>query len=565
MHSIIPSIVSTGDMADRVRRHDWAQTSLGPMGTWPAGVRVAINNLLSSPFPACACFGDALTMVYNDAFVPILAKKHPALGQSFQQVWAEAWDDIGPLARGALAGETVFIKDFPLTTNRDGQPAQAFFTFSYSPLHDENGAVIGMLDTVFESTEAVAAGRRLEARASILEYEVVQQTDARQQAEHALQEARKLESIGRLAGGVAHDFNNLLQVISGNLQILELRMGTDAAAQQRLQSARAGVERGARLAGSLLAFSRKQTLDPSVCNVSELVAGMEDMIRVTLGGSCVLRMHWPERSWNVLVDTAQLENVVLNLCLNARDAMAGGGRLDIEVDNVRLDATSAQGQETQLDGDFVAISVRDTGAGMSPEVMAQAFEPFFTTKPDGKGTGLGLSTAFGFVKQSGGHLLLQSEPGLGTTATVYLPRSFDTAQAIRWHPDDEPAGGGTETVLVVEDESQVQDTVVELLRGLGYAVLRSSGPGSALAVLESGLRIDLLFTDVVMPGPVRANELAAAARKLQPGIAVLFTSGYTQGAGLDAGGDLLPKPYSREALARKVRQALARRQGLAAR
>jgi PAS domain S-box-containing protein len=380
----------------------------------------------------------------------------------------------------------------------------------------------------------------------------------------ALQQSQKMEAIGKLTGGVAHDFNNLLQVISGNLQLLAGDVAGNPRAERRLDHALAGVTRGAKLASYLLAFGRRQALDPRVVKIGRFIAGMEDMLRRSLGEEIEVEMMISGGLWNTLVDTAQVENAVLNLCINARDAMNGAGQLTIEVGNAYLDDAYAAAHSELQSGQYVVIAVSDTGSGMTPEVLEQAFDPFFSTKPEGKGSGLGLSMVYGFARQSGGHVKIYSELGNGTSVKLYLPRSTEAEDA-PLPPASRAVIGGKETILVAEDDEGVRATVVELLSELGYQVLKANDAASALSIIDSGIHIDLLFTDVVMPGPLRSPDLARKARERQPGMAVLFTSGYTEnaivhGGRLDAGVDLLGKPYTREALARKVRHVLGNRQ-----
>ena len=384
---------------------------------------------------------------------------------------------------------------------------------------------------------------------------------ALQRTEAALVHAQKMESVGQLTGGVAHDFNNLLQVIAGNLQLLAKDVTGQERAEQRVSNALAGVNRGARLASQLLAFARRQPLAPKVVNIGRFVTGMEDMLRRSLGEAVEVETVVSGGLWNSFVDPAQVENALLNLAINGRDAMNGVGKLTIELGNAHLDDSYVQQHPDVTAGQYVLLAVSDTGGGMSPEVVARAFEPFFTTKAQGKGTGLGLSMVYGFVKQSGGHLKIYSEPGQGTTVKLYLPRTHEAAEVVE-AVDPRPFSGGTETILVAEDDDEVRSTVVELLSALGYRVLTARDAASALTVIESGARIDLLFTDVVMPGPLRSPELARMARQRLPSLAVLFTSGYTEnaivhGGRLDRGVELLSKPYTREALARKIRHVLA--------
>ncbi|TXC87922.1 response regulator [Paraburkholderia azotifigens] len=384
--------------------------------------------------------------------------------------------------------------------------------------------------------------------------------EALRHAEEALRVGQKMEAIGKLTGGVAHDFNNLLQVIGGNLQLLADDVAGDERPAQRVRNALAGVARGAKLASQLLAFGRRQPLAPKVVNLGRFVRGLDDMMRRALGDGIEIETIVSGGLWNTLVDPFQVENALLNLAINARDAMDGHGKLTIEAGNASLDDAYAKRHADVTPGQYVMVAVTDTGSGMSADVQEHVFEPFFTTKPEGQGTGLGLSMVYGFVKQSGGHVKIYSEPGHGTTIRLYLPRVREE-EDLETIVDAGPAKGGAETILVVEDDEDVRTTVVEMLSALGYRVLKAKDAQSALAIVESGVPIDLLFTDVVMPGPLRSTELARKARERQPGIAVLFTSGYTDNAivhagRLDEGVELLSKPYSREALARKIQHAL---------
>ncbi|QYD68873.1 response regulator [Paraburkholderia edwinii] len=384
--------------------------------------------------------------------------------------------------------------------------------------------------------------------------------EALRHAEEALRFAQKMEAIGKLTGGVAHDFNNLLQVVGGNLQLLAEDVAGSERPAQRVRNALAGVARGAKLASQLLAFGRRQPLAPKVVNLGRFVRGLDDMLRRALGDGIEIETIVSGGLWNTLVDPFQVENALLNLAINARDAMDGQGKLTIEAGNAALDDAYAKRNADVLPGQYVMVAVTDTGSGMTPEVRDHVFEPFFTTKREGQGTGLGLSMVYGFVKQSGGHVKIYSEPGQGTTIRLYLPR-VRQEEDLETEIDVGPSKGGAETILVVEDDEDVRTTVVEMLSSLGYHVLRAKDAQSALAIVESGVPIHLLFTDVVMPGPLRSTELACKARERQPAIAVLFTSGYTDNAivhagRLDEGVELLSKPYTHEALARKIRHTL---------
>ena len=380
-------------------------------------------------------------------------------------------------------------------------------------------------------------------------------------SEAALRQAQKMEAIGQLTGGVAHDFNNLLQVVSGNLQLLARDVAGNEKAARRIQNAMEGVARGSRLASQLLAFGRRQPLAPKVINLGKLIRGMDEMLRRALGETIEIESVVAGGLWNTLVDPSNVENALLNLAINARDAMDGRGKLTIEAGNAVLDSTYARLHPDVSPGRYVMLAVTDTGSGIPPEIVDKVFDPFFSTKPEGKGTGLGLSMVYGFVKQSGGHVKIYSEPGEGTTIRLYLPRSAESEDELV-ALDSGPIAGGTETILVAEDDKGVRETVIETLTDLGYRVLQAPDAKSALAIVESGIPIDLLFTDVVMPGPMKSTELARKAVERLPGLKVLFTSGYTENSivhegRLDEGVELLSKPYSLEQLARKVRHQLA--------
>ncbi len=379
-------------------------------------------------------------------------------------------------------------------------------------------------------------------------------------AQEQLRQSQKMEAVGQLTGGVAHDFNNILQIISSNLHLLSrFSLGNDRM-QERIASSEDAVRRGAKLSSQLLAFSRRQPLAPKVLNVGKLVAAMEDLLRRALGEAVEIELVVSGSLWNTLVDPTQIENAVLNLAINGRDAMQSRGKLTIEIGNAQLDDEYARQHVEVTPGQYVMLAVSDTGSGMTPEVAARAFEPFFSTKMVGAGTGLGLSMIYGFVKQSGGHVKIYSEVGVGTTLRMYLPRSMQREEILQ-PLAAEPAAGGEETILVAEDDDGVRATVVDILRELGYRVLEARDADSALNVVESGIGIDLLFTDVVMPGAIKSTELARRAQNRLPNLRVLFTSGYTQnaivhGGRLDAGVELLVKPYKRDDLARKIRQVL---------
>jgi PAS domain S-box-containing protein len=461
---------------------------------------------------------------------------------------------------------------------RSKQGDYCWFKSRGLPLRNERGDILSWFGTCTDITDIVRAREIQAADQARLEQLVEQRTrqlkessarlleevQERERAEEALRQAHKMEAIGQLTGGVAHDFNNLLQVIGANLQLLERHLVPDEQAKRRLETAAGAVERGARLASQLLAFARRQPLEPRSTNLGRVLKEVDDLLRRALGEDIKLEMIIAGGLWNTFIDPAQVENAILNLALNARDAMSQGGKLTVEARNAVLDSAYAAQHSEVIPGEYVMLAVSDTGCGMSQALMERIFEPFFTTKSEGRGTGLGLSQVYGFIKQSKGHIKVYSEEGHGTTIRLYLPRALQAEQT----EAEAPTGAierGTETILVAEDDPDVRETAVDMLSELGYRVLKAVDGQSALTVVQSGMPIDLLFSDVIMPGPITAPELARQAKRVQPDMAVLFTSGYTQnaiihGGRLDPGVDLLGKPYSREQLARKIRHALRNRE-----
>lgn len=383
-----------------------------------------------------------------------------------------------------------------------------------------------------------------------------------QQRQQALQQAQKMEALGQLTGGVAHDFNNLLTVIVGSLEMLDSN-GVDADRKVLIAQAQEAAEFAAQLTKRLLAFARRQSLEPRIVDVNDLVLGMTGLLRRTLGEQIQISTVLENRVWRTRADPGQLENALLNLAINARDAMPDGGSLTIETANREFDDTATETRPDLNPGRYVMLTVTDSGGGMSAEIRRRAIEPFFTTKEPGAGTGLGLSMIFGFAKQSGGHLEIYSEPGHGTTVRLYLPQlEADATVATVVNEPARPASGTGETVLVMEDDERVRRTSVMRLATLGYEVVAAGNGRAALDILSAGRQIDLLFTDLVMPDGMNGRELAEHARRRIPGLKVLFTSGYAD-AGV-VGGDLLDgstplirKPYRIAELAAKVREALS--------
>jgi PAS domain S-box-containing protein len=392
--------------------------------------------------------------------------------------------------------------------------------------------------------------------------EKLRQQEARERARTAAVQAQKMEAIGYLTGGVAHDFNNLLAAILGSADLLGRRGDVPAPVKTHLAVIARAAERGASLTQRLLAFSRQQALEPRPLNLNQLVTGMSELLFRTLGESIQIETVLAGGLWRTCVDANQLESAILNLGINARDAMPSGGKLTLETGNTYLDDQYASVNVEVTPGQYVLIAVTDTGTGMNPEVLAQAFEPFYTTKSEGDGTGLGLSQVHGFVKQSGGHIKLYSEPGLGTSVKIYLPRFVGEVEV------DEPPGptmdvsilGRGEKVLVVDDDADVRQFVMSALISLGYQSFEAEDAPSALTILGQQPDIALLFTDVGLPG-MNGRLLAEAALLQEPGIKVIYMTGYARNAivhhGIvDQGVNLLPKPFTIEALGRRLRQVL---------
>ena len=387
------------------------------------------------------------------------------------------------------------------------------------------------------------------------------EAERRDLAEQALRQSQKMEAVGQLTGGVAHDFNNLLTIIIGNLGIAK-RGVVEARAERALNNALVGAERAAQLTQRLLAFSRRQPLNPRVLDINKLIVAISDLLTRTLGENVQLETISGAGLWNVEVDASEMESTLLNLALNARDAMPDGGKLTIETGNAYLDEEYCRKHEGIAPGQYILIAVSDSGAGMSAETIDRAFEPFFTTKEAGKGTGLGLSQVYGFMKQSGGHVKIYSEPGEGTTIKLYLPRRDGDEVAATADDDLNAERGGGETILIVEDDDGVRQYASEILRDLNYQVIEAKDSATALRLLDADKKFDLLLTDVVLPGK-NGRELASEVERRRPGTKIIFMTGYSRNAivhqgRLDPGIELIPKPLTERVLARKIRQLLNR-------
>ncbi|NIF15472.1 response regulator [Pantoea sp. Cy-639] len=718
-----------GLMAERIRDHDWGATALGPLQAWPDVLKTTVSLCLASRFPQAVLWGETLLTLHNDAFADILGGKPQALGRPFSEVWQEAWSDIADMAQRALAGEAVYIEDFPLLIERGGNPERAFFTFCYSPIRDHDGRVLGMLDTVTETTASVIANRRLnfldslgraaanataperimatttrllgehlqlsscayavmepdedgfticgdwvapglpplvgkyrlndfgrlavsrlraglplviddnlnqlpaqeaatfqamgitaticmplikdgrltalmaihdrrprtwtryeqtlvsevtercwahiqrvqaaaEVRAAMaaletlnatLEQRVEERTGQLLHTEAVLRQAQKLEAIGQLTGGVAHDFNNLLTIIQSSLHFLQ-RPDLDETRRNRyLKTMTDTVERGAKLTGQLLAFARRQALSPQVFEAGPRLEAMADMLDTATGARIEVRLELPEAPCHVHADLGQLETAVINLMINARDAMAGQGTLCLRL-QADQHMPGLRGQAPQA-GPFAAISVVDSGVGIAPHLLERIFDPFFTTKAAGQGTGLGLSQVFGFVRQSGGDVQVTSCEGQGTTFTLYLPQVTPSAtEAAPEHPAPS-AEGQRQRILVVEDNADVGGFIAQILRDHGYHISWARSAEEALArIAATEQPFDAVFCDVVMPG-MGGLALGLALRHSHPDLPVVLTSGYSDAIaeGGHQGFAFLAKPYSAEQVCQSLNEVLSRR------
>jgi PAS domain S-box-containing protein len=675
-----------GHVGALMRAHDWSRSPLGRPDTWPQSLRTVVGLLLQSRFPMFVAWGPELGFLYNDPYAEILGAKHPAaLGNRFYDIWSEIWPDISPLIDAAMAGHATYREDLPLVMNRKGYDEQTWFTFSYSPVRDEDGQVAGMFCAVSETTQKVLAQRALsddviarkQAEAALRQLnetlerrvnealaerkllaDIVEATNAFVQvadleyrwlainraaadeferifgvrprvadsmldllatqpehqavvqglwnralqgeeftaieefddpggdrraheirfntlrdrdgnrigayqfgydvtdrlrdqerlrtAETALRQAQKMESLGQLTGGVAHDFNNLLSVFAGGLQLLERHPNPSP---RVFDAMRRAVARGTGLTRHLLAFSRRVPVNPESIDVAAHLKGMRAMLDGSLGGQINIEMKFGADLWPVEVDAGEMELAILNLCVNARDAMPDGGVITITADNV------AAGGGAQAD--FVKLSVADIGGGMPPEVLARVFEPFFTTKDVSKGSGLGLPQVYGFAQQSGGKIEIDSEVGTGTIVTLLLPRSLRPLARAGATADNTRAPVGQADarqrghVLLVEDDREVSALTRELLSSLGFSVTHVSSAEAALGALANARNIQLVLSDVMMPGGVNGLQLAREIRRRNPELRVLLTTGYVEAvADMKEGEfDVLAKPFTLEALA----------------
>jgi signal transduction histidine kinase/FixJ family two-component response regulator len=591
---------STGsEAAALIARLDWAKNPLGEANDWPQSLRTAVDIVVHSPMPMQLLWGRELIQLYNDAFALLAGNKHPdAMGQPAHQTWPELHSFTAPIYDAVFSGQVRSFSEQRFVLQRNQRDTEIWLDLTYSPIRDERGNVAGILVTAIETNERRQFTQELQQRSEAslkaqqsteqrlrhlnenLEERVAQRTLAlaeanqrlqnemveRERAEDALRHAQKMEAVGQLTGGIAHDFNNMLTGIIGSLDLMQryIAAGRSDDIGRFADAAVASAHRAAALTHRLLAFSRRQSLDRRPLDPNQLVASLEDLFQRTKGAHITLKVQLGHDIWPVNSDASQLENALLNLVINARDAMPDGGELLIETANSYLDGTDITTPEPVKAGDYVMLGVRDNGTGMAPKILAKAFDPFFTTKPIGQGTGLGLSMIYGFAQQSGGHVTLHSEPGQGTCVRLYLPRLHGTSLASSLPAslsEAAPVALAGEAVVVVEDDPAVRMLVVNVLDELGYTAHQAADARTALPLLESDLRVDLLVTDVGLPG-MNGRQLAEIARQHRPGLRILFMTGYAEKAAerqgfLEDGMDMVAKPFSIDVLATKIRSMIS--------
>ncbi|POY81533.1 hybrid sensor histidine kinase/response regulator [Pseudomonas amygdali pv. morsprunorum] len=678
---VYPFLCGGGEMGARMRAFDWSKTELGGPEHWPQSLRSAVSICLNSPILATLLWGPNLLMLYNDAYIPSMADRHPhALGRPVADVWGTAWDQVAPPFYNCMTtGEGFANRGVELPMIRRGVPEISYWDFSAAPIRGEDGKIAGLFNQGIEITERVLAERKRDEHEAdlkelnmTLERRVAERTrdrndlwelssdimlrcdfdglviavnpawtevlgwsklefvgrnisefihpddidaaaeglklsaqghsysrfdnryahknggyrwiswstrpsngvinsvgrdftqerenlEALNVAEESLRQAQKMEAVGQLTGGLAHDFNNLLAGISGCLEMMTIRLGQERKGDvsRYIDMAGGAVKRASALTSRLLAFSSRQILQPIPVSVSRLVLGMEELIRRAITPNIDLLISEDPNQWPVMVDPSQLENALLNLCLNSRDSMPNGGQLAIRIQNECID------EKAQLSGlpfgDYVLLQVLDTGVGMGPDVLRQAFEPFFTTKPTGSGTGLGLSMTYGFVRQSGGRVTIISKVDKGTAVNIYLPRYLGNDLVARDSVVSQCAlvSGNGETIVVVDDEQSNRTLICEVLNDLGYLTFEAADSTTALKLLRSDMSIDLLITDFGLPRKVNGRQMAEAILELRPNLSVFFITGYSEHAvigdkPLQPGMQVITKPFEIKNITDKI-------------
>lgn len=522
-----------------------------------------------SPNPSVLITRDLVVVDVNHVLLDCsLAAGQELVGQPFFQVFSSLCgrpgDELAQQLRASFEtvlreGRRGIVDGVRLVGCTQDLACDVNWQITSTPLPDAQGTVQYIL---VQALPADSLGQRVSTCAQML----LDSEEQRKSVQMALFQSQKVEALGKLTGGVAHDFNNVLQIIGASLDLLANEAGNESRLRRRIDAARAAVERGERLTSQLLSFARRQPLTPVVIDPAGLLRDMDQLLRHALGEMIHLDVQVAPDAWNIHVDTHHFENVVLNLALNARDAMDGReqGSFTVQASNVVFDVAQGGRLSGIEPGEYLKFSFSDTGRGMDRSVLEQVFEPFFTTKEAGRGTGLGLSMAYGFVRQSNGHIDISSEPGEGTRIDIYLPRCLRKVEtrppATRKQLDE-----GSGTVLVVEDDDAVRQAAADMLSGLGYVVLQAPDAMAAWDILSQGVQVDVIFADVVTPGPLRTVELAQRALELNDDIDVLYTSGYPESALQDvvtagSGINLLVKPYGQEELAARIRHLIRNRQ-----
>ncbi|MGI4838847.1 MAG: ATP-binding protein [Janthinobacterium lividum] len=562
--------LSEGGMAATlISRLHASASPLPALEQWPQSLRTAVDMIIHCPMPMLLLWGPQLCQLYNDSFALLAGSKHPhAFGQPVDLIWPELRPFTDPIYQAVLGGEVRSYVEQGFSLPRGDHEAQVWLDLTYSPVRDESGQISGILVTAIDANARLEVQAELQRRSEAsteMHQRLHEEMQERERAEDALRHAQKMEAVGQLTGGIAHDFNNMLTGIIGSLDLMQryIANGRSAEISRFAEAAVTSAQRAAALTHRLLAFSRRQSLDRQRIDPNQLVHSLEELLSRTKGEHIELRIRFGHDIWPVDTDANQLENALLNLVINARDAMPDGGVLRVETANCVLDGSLRQlGLEPVAPGEYVMISVTDTGSGMSPAVLAKAFDPFFTTKPTGQGTGLGLSMIYGFAQQSGGHVSLESTVGQGTRVHLYLPRHADAVQVenVLQTPENIPRAQQGESVLVVEDDQAVRMLVLNVLDELGYRGHPAADARTAIPLLESSLRIDLLVTDVGLPG-LNGRQLAEIARQHRPGLKVLFMTGYAEKAAekqhfLDDATDMVAKPFTIDVLANKIRDMI---------
>jgi len=579
-----PFLTVQGAMRSLVQGFDWAGSGFGAPQEWPSHLRTSLAMLFDASQPMRLAWGPRRLMVYNEGYAALLGDRHPAaFGRPMADTWADIWEQMAPVIDRVFTGEGIHRDDAAYRLHRQGRSEQVHVAFTYLPVRADDGRVDGALCLCSEITARIDAAReqaalteRLYAAteaqrqwADSLEQRVEERNRDLAHAEAQLRQSQKMEAIGQLTGGIAHDFNNMLQGIVMPLQLIQRRLdaGDTADLARYVSAGLASADRAASLTQRLLAFSRRQPLDSRPTDIAMAMSGLRPMLRTTLGENVALQLDIEEGLWRATTDLHQFENAILNLAINARDAMPDGGTLGIVLENVQLTAKAVTGVKGLTAGDYLRVAVRDTGVGMAADVLVKAFDPFFTTKPLGQGTGLGLSMIYGYARQSGGYVAMDSEPGVGTVVRLYLPRSREdeAPSPDEGVPTATPAtlaGSQQKCVLVVEDDDTVRQLVVELLQAQGLRVKEAATGTDGMRLLSGTRHFDLLLTDVGLPG-ANGRQLGDYAQERLPGIRVVLMTGYAEQASMRSQflGDsmeLLVKPFGADQLLAKVLGALAR-------